>query len=449
MNGPGARRALRWALTGLLAAAAGLGLLLAASLLARGEVISRVREYDSNSAIAGLELAPGCLRLQRLELPGRGAYLRDVTVLLEGPAMRPRAGLVSVGGGTVDLRRVLGDGGGEGGGGGEGLPPIVFHAVLLHDGADSALCSGSLAGGGSGALASLRGSWGRALVRLRRRPACDSLLLWASGLSRIPFSRDGMPRQLQGRSYDARLAGARVGDELRLAGRITGIDGDAVDVPLSLQGGPGGLSARLMLRMDSFEEWLEERTMAAGVAYAGMTPGGSVLVTLDRDSTLSFACSMSVTPLRLFDPELCGDTLVMNVGLICQGTYSPETGLLSVESGSLSVEDAQIPFDLEFRPSPGPRLRVSVWSDSLHRFWAGFEASVLEAAWPSGSDSFSTGPYRTAVTSPRMWTQAAFAWSGAPSASERFGTAAPSAGWRTAGTTSAPSPWTPPPIPAF
>jgi hypothetical protein len=55
----------------------------------------------------------------------------------------------------------------------------------------------------------------------------------------------------------------------------------------------------------------------------------------------------------------------MNLALDCRGTYSPGSGVLSVESGSLSVEHARVPFDLELRPAPNPRLRLSVWSDSL------------------------------------------------------------------------------------
>ncbi len=356
---------LRGLLTAAVTAAVVLSLLIAGRLVVRRTVMGRLRLHDPEAFASELSLAPGCVILKDVGFPGRGARLDSIVVLLEGSPLSPRASMVSVCGGTVDLRR-LRAGGEEAGGAEPGSDPdVVFTNLLLHDGRDSSRCSGRLSGSGSSLLGALRGDWGAAMVSLRRSRQTDSVYLIASGISRIPHVGGGLPVRLQGRRYDSRLSGTLGESGLRLDGRVTAIDGEPVDVPVSLRDEGRGMSAQMTLRLESFGPWMEGRAVSSGLDYAGILPSGTALISVAPDAPVAFSCSLQAEPLRLYDPELCRDTLEMRVHLTCRGSYSPETGLLEVRAGSLTVGEATVFFDLDYRPSPGPRLRVHAWADSL------------------------------------------------------------------------------------
>jgi hypothetical protein len=355
---------LRGVLVAAVTASVLLALLIGGRLLARHLVLARLRAHDPQARVSGLSVAPGCVILREVSLPGRGAELREAAVLLEGRLSAPRPSMVSVSGGSVDMRRMRrrrGQGSSEA----SPLPDICFHDLVLHDGRDSSLCRGALLGSGTRLLARMEGDWGGALIGLRRTPDADSVLLLTRGLARVPYAGRGLPVRLQGRSYDARLSGVLGGRGLRMRGRVTAIDGKPVDMPVSLRDSGGGLSATLTLRLDSFGPWMEERASASALDYTSIDPSGTAVVRVGGDAQVAFACSMQVDPLLLFDPELCPDTLRMRVHVGCRGSYSRRSGLLTVRAGSLAVGEAGVLFDLDYRPAPGPRLRVRAWSDSL------------------------------------------------------------------------------------
>mgnify|MGYP001121421390 CR=1 FL=1 len=364
MSRPRGEATLRAVLTAAVTAAALLALLISAELLARHGVMERLRRHDPRARVEEIRLGPGCVILEGISLPGRGAELEEVAVLLEGSLLAPRPSMVSVRGGIADLRRLT-----QGGGGGSGeaayVPDVAFSHILLHDGADSSVCEGVVWSGGSRAVARMEGSWGSALLGLRRGPRADSLSLLTVGLSRIPHFGGGLPLRLQGRRYDARLSGTAGDSGISLSGRVTAIDGEPVDMPVLLCDSGRGISATLTLRLDSFGPWMEKRTAAAGLAYVSLHPAGLATVRVREGFPVVFACSMAVEPLRLYDPELCADTLGMDVHVVCRGSWSPETGMLTVRAGSLAVGEAGLLFDLDYRPRAGPRLWLRAWSDSL------------------------------------------------------------------------------------
>jgi len=365
LSRPRKEATLRAVLVAAVTAAVLLALLMAGELLARHGVMERLRRHDPQARAEAVRLGPGCVILEGVALPGRGAELEEVAVLLEGSALSPRPSRVSLCGGSADLRRLAEGGSGGGGDGPSSLPDLAFSGILLHDGADSSVCEGAVWDNGSRVLATVGGSWGRAHIGLRRGALADSLSLFTTGLSRVPHFGGGLPVRLQGRSYDARLLGTAGDSGISLSGRVTAIDGEPVDMPVTLSDSGRGISATLVLRLDSFGPWMEDRTAAAGLDYASLRPAGLATVRVREGFPVAFACSMRVQPLRLYDPDLCADTLEMTAQVTCGGTWSPETGLLTVRAGSLAVGEAGLLFDLDYRPRPGPRLRLRAWSDSL------------------------------------------------------------------------------------
>ena len=339
-------------------------LLLAADFLLQRKVLERLREIDPEARISGVRFGTDCLIAEGVRMPGLGARLEVVTVLLEGPLLQPRPQIVCVQGGLLRPNRIE-DGRRDSQGSEGAAPRVCFQDLILLNGSDSSRCSGMVAAGGTELLAGLEGDWGSAVLRLRRFPEGESLLICTEGLQRLPFTESSLPIQLQGRSYDSRLSGSRNGRSLNLRGSITAIDGERVDVPVFLSADGSEVSARLTLRLETFGDWLEARTSTLGAEYVSISPYGEAEILLSADSTVCFSCSARVAPVSIFDPELCSDTLHLELAVNCRGRYDPVRGQLSVESGSLVIGEAGVLFDMEYLPRPGPRLRISLWSDSL------------------------------------------------------------------------------------
>ncbi|MGM0627214.1 MAG: hypothetical protein ACQETZ_03545, partial [Candidatus Fermentibacterota bacterium] len=139
---------LRAVLVAAVTAAVLLALLMAGELLARHGVMQRLRRHDPRARAEAIGLGPGCVILEGVALPGRGVELEEVVVLLEGSPLSPRPSMVSVRGGTADLRS-LAEGGSGDGGSSSSLPDVAFSGILLQDGADSSVCEGAVWGGGS------------------------------------------------------------------------------------------------------------------------------------------------------------------------------------------------------------------------------------------------------------------------------------------------------------